>query len=322
MGNVQAVKQQAPPAPPAPPASRMQLARVVRGKQDAPDRVLIFGVEGVGKSSWAASAPSPIFIPAEDGTSQLDVARFPAPTGWQEVLDAIESLRTEPHAYKTVVFDTMDALEPMLWAFICDRDKRSSIEAYGYGKGYVAALDEWRVFLSAIEQLRRERGMGVVFIAHSLIKVFKNPEGEDFDRYELKLNARAGGLAKEWCDSVLFAHWETFADKKGDGKAKGLSTGARIVSTQRTAAWDAKNRYALPEMLPLNYDDYARAKVDRAPRSTLELQLAITAKLGELGDAEVTAKVTALVELANGDASELSKIDNRLTATLSARKGA
>ncbi len=305
-------QQQAPPQRPK--------LQVVRGRQEVPDRVLIFGVEGVGKSSWAAAAPSPVFVPAEDGTAQLDVARLSKPETWQAMLGHIEQLRTAEHDFRTVVFDTLDAIEPLLWSHICHRDKKSSIEDYGYGKGYVAALDEWRVFLSALERLRRERGVGVVLIAHSVIKLFKNPEGEDYDRYELKLNLKAGGLIKEWCDSVLFAHWETFAAKSGESKAKGISTGARIVSTQRTAAWDAKNRYSLPETLPLSYEDYARAKA--APRTPLELQLSISNKVEQLGDAEVKAKVAAAVKDAGDDAQKLIVIDNRMTATLSARKGA
>jgi len=305
----------------APPPQRPKL-QVVRGRQEVPDRVLIFGVEGIGKSSWAAAAPSPVFVAAEDGTSQLDVARLPKPETWQAVLDQIEQLRVSEHDFKTVVFDTLDALEPLLWAHISKRDNKANIEDYGYGKGYVAALDEWRVFLSALERLRRERQMGTVLIAHSLIKLFKNPEGEDFDRFELKLNPKAGGLLKEWCDAVLFAHWETYADKKkkDDPRAKGLSTGARIVSTERTAAWDAKNRYGLPQTLPLSYEDYARAKA--SPRSALELQLSISTKVEALNDAEVTAKVTQAVKEAGNDTTKLINIDNRMTATLSARKGA
>lgn len=307
-----AAQQQAPPQRPK--------LQVVRGRQEVPDRVLIFGVEGVGKSSWGAAAPSPVFIPAEDGTAQLDVARLPKPETWQAVLDAVEQLRAAEHDFRTVVFDTLDALEPLLWAHICKRDSKANIEAYGYSKGYVAALDEWRVFLSALERLRRERQVGVVLIAHMVVKTFKNPEGEDFDRYELKLHPKAGGLVKEWCDSVLFAHWETFADKKGESKAKGLSTGERIVSTERTAAWDAKNRYGLPRSLPLAYDAYARAK--HPVRSALELQLSISTKVNELADPDVTAKVTAAVKDAGDDVNKLNVIDNRMTATLSARKGA
>jgi len=310
--NSVAQKQNSPPR-----ENRMKLASVVTGQQEFPDRVLLFGPEGCGKSTWAAGAPSPIFIAAEDGTAQLNVARFPRPDSWQDVLDALETLRVEKHEYKTIAIDTLDAIEPLLWAYICERDKQKSIEAYGYGRGYVAALDEWRVFLSLVERLRREREMGIVMIAHSMIRTFKSPDTDDFDRYELKLNAKAGGLLKEWCDSVLFAHYETYASKDGN-RAKGISTGARIVSTQRTAAFDSKNHYSLPETLPLNYDDYVAAKAARAPRSATELKLSISTKLEKLKDEETKKKATAAARKVGDNAAELAKIDNRLTALLSA----
>lgn len=296
------------------PERRMHLGQITKGRQETPDRILIFGVEGVGKSSWAAAAPSPVFVPAEEGTSQLDVARFPAPEKWTDILDAVDGLRVDKHEFKSIVFDTLDAIEPMLWRHICARDKKNGIEEYGYGKGYVAALDEWRVFLSALERLRRERSMNIIMIAHSMIRPFRNPEAEDYDRYELKLHAKAGGLLKEWCDTVLFAHWETFAAKAGDSKAKGVSTGARIASTQRTAAWDAKNRHALPESIPLDYGEYERAKKLHAPRPIAELKASIARKLKLLTDDEQRTRADAFVAKAGDNAAELAKADNHLTA--------
>lgn len=307
-----------------PPPRRMDIGSVTTGRLVKPDRVLIFGTEGVGKSTWAASAPDPIFIPCEDGTANLDVARFPEPETWPDLLTALSVLTTEKHVYKTAVVDTVDAAESMLWRYICDRDGKDSIEAYGYGKGYTAALDEWRVFMAAVERLQRERKMGVILVAHSWIKTFKNPEGEDFDRYELKLHAKASGLLKEWCEDVLFAHYETFAVKDDkNGKAKGVSSGARVVHTQRTAAWDAKNRHALPEMLPLSYEDFAAAVRAGRPADPEKLKASIAEKLSSISDPDLVAKVTAALTKAGDDASALSKIENRLNATLNASaKGA
>lgn len=302
----------------APPTTRMSLGQVVKGRQEVPDRVLIYGVEGVGKSSWAGGAPSPVFVDVEGGTAQLEVERFPTPTRWtwRDILDAVEALRVERHNYKTVVFDTLDAIEPLLWKHICERDGKSSVEDYGYGKGYSAALDEWRIFLSELERLRRERSIGVVLVAHSVVRTFKNPAGEDYDRYELKLNPKAGGLAKEWCDSVLFAHHETHAskEKKSDHRAKGFSTGARIVSTQREAAFDAKNRYGLPQTLPLAYEEYSAAVKLRRPEAVVELKASIAKKLALVTDAETKKKCNEFVAKAGDDAVELAKADNRLTA--------
>lgn len=309
-----------PTAAPAPQQNRMRLASVERGKREAPVRVLIYGTEGVGKSSFAAGAPSPVFICPEDGTGHLDIARFPEPRSWDDVTSAIRELTTGAHDFKTIVFDTLDWLEPALWAHICQRDKKTDIEAYGYGKGYAAALDGWRSFLAEVETLRRARSMHVVMLAHSWIKSFKNPAGDDYDRYELKVHARAGGLMKEWSDAVLFAAFEEYAVEK-DGKVKGVSSGARILRTERTAAWDAKNRFSLPPRLALSWDDFFDAVKLHQTASPEQLRAAIEEKLASLADPDIEAKARPLVIQAGNDSASLANIVNRLNAKLAEREG-
>lgn len=244
------------------PIASMKLTSLVKGRIERPLRAVIYGPEGCGKSTFGANAPAPIFIAAEDGTDQLDVQRFPKPTEWGDVLAALRTLLTETHPFKTVVVDTLDAIEPLIWRAIVARANKAeikSIEDFGYGKGYAAALDEWRIMLALLDALRN-KGMNVLLLAHSWIKTFKSPEAgiDDFDRYELKLNAKAAGLIKEWSDAVLFATYETLTREK-DGKVKGVSTGARLMFTNRTAAYDAKNRHSLPERLPLAWSDLDKA---------------------------------------------------------------
>jgi len=302
------------------PAGRMTLASVVKGLIEAPVRVLLYGVEGIGKSTFAAGAPKPIFLGAEDGTKRLDVHRFPQPSTWQDVLEALDVLRDEKHDYETFVVDTLDWLEPLLWQYICDRDGKAGIEAYGYAKGYVAALDEWRLFLARIEALGRARPMHVVFLAHSWIKPFKNPEGDDFDRYELKLHAKAGGLLKEWSDCVLFTNYETFAkEDERTGRAKGFDTGVRFIYTQRRAAYDAKNRYDLPDRLPLDWSDFFAALQKHEPADPDKLCAAIEEKLEEL-DGDQRKKAEAAFEKAKGNAAQLAKVNDKLNATLAGKE--
>lgn len=302
---------------------RMRLDAVKRGRIDAPMRVLLFGVEGIGKSTFAASAPDPIFLAAEDGTSQLDVARFPEPQSWSDVLDAIAALTAEQHEYRTLVIDTLDWLEPLCWEHVCARPdergkRRASIEDFGYGKGYTAALDEWRVLLAAIERLRRAKGMHVVMVAHSWAKTFKNPEDEDFDRYELKLHAKAGGLLKEWSDAVLFAKYETFANVDSKTKrVRGVSTGARIIHTQRTAAFDAKNRYNLPERLPLDWQAFVDAVESQRPADPAIIKARIETMLAQAED--LRAAADEAVTKAGDDPSKLAKIADRLAARVQIR---
>ncbi|HMJ11624.1 MAG TPA: ATP-binding protein [Polyangiaceae bacterium] len=312
-----AVQNQSPPAR----EPRMKLAAVTKGRVERPIRVLLYGVEGVGKSTFAAAAPNPIFIAAEDGTAQLDVARFPESKTWSDVLDALDELIVGEHDYQTVVVDTLDWLEPLCWACVVEKansPKVKSVEDLGYGKGYVAALDEWRGLLARFEQLRTKRGMHVIFLAHSWIKAFKNPEDEDYDRYELKLHAKAGGLLKEWADAVLFARYETFTNTDDKTKrTRGVSTGARVVHTQRTAAWDAKNRYDLPATLPLDWSAFTDAVKAQSPLDATKLFERIDALLSEVTDKELDEKVRASVQRANGNPAQLAKIADTLAARVS-----
>lgn len=324
MARVREATATAPPAVIEKKPRRMAVANVTKGVVKVPDRILLYGIEGIGKSTFAAGALKPIFLePESDGTARINTNRLPRPEGWGDVIDAIDSLIADPHDYQTLVVDTLDAAEAMLWRFICARDDKTSIEAYGYGKGYVAALDEWRVFVSRLEKLRRERQMGIILIAHSWIKPFKNPEGDDFDRYEMKIHPRAGGMLREWCDAVLFANYEVLTAKESDkSKAKGVTTDKRIMHTRRTAAFDAKNRFGLPETLTLKYAEFVEAVKANEPDDANAIIGRINQALTKLSDSELNGKVEAAIVAAAGDIATLEKIENRINATLRAKEGA
>ncbi len=318
---MQPMRAHGPPKPAAPtPAQpsakplRMRLDAVTRGRVDKPMRVLLYGTEKVGKTTWASNAPAAIFICAEDGTSQLDVARFPQPETWSDVLDAIHQLTTEPHQYKTVVIDTLDWLERVVWESIGKRDGKVNIESYGYGKGYNVALDEWRLLTDRLDELRHKRGMHIVLLAHSWVKTFKDPESDGYDRYEMKLNAKAGGLIKEWCDAVLFAQHEVFTKKSDTGRTRGIDgDGARIVHTERRAAWDAGNRYGLPSTLPLHWDDFIAAV--RAGGDAEKLRERVDALLTHVDEAtRATANAWLDVEGRRSSPTHLAQMIDRLEA--------
>jgi hypothetical protein len=298
----------------APQRARMALGAVTKGKIAKPQRIVLYGTEGIGKSTFAADAPSTIFIPTEAGTEHLDVARMPMPESWRDVLDACDALMGE-HSYKTVAIDTLDALEPMCWAHTCATKKNGEKRAehpedFGFGKGYEFALDTWRVLLAKLDRLRDERGMNVILIAHSWVKPFKSPDTEDFERYELKLHRKASGLIKEWADCVLFAMHETLTHKQNN-RAKGIGTGNRVIYTTRTAAYDAKNRAGLPESLPLSWAAFEAALVG-VPAATWRDR--ITALLDGVGD-DLRARVTKAVTAASEDAAKLASIHNHLSVT-------
>lgn len=300
--------------------NRMTLSAVTRGIIQAPYRIVVHGTDGVGKSTFAADAPSPIFLGAEDGTGELDVARFPTPENWADVLDAVRTLTNDAHDYKTLAVDSLDWVEPHIWQHTCNESGVDNIELVGGGfqKGYVAALDLWRVFFAALERLQAAKGMHVVLIAHSSIKMFKNPEGDDFERYILKLQEKAAGLCREWVKGVYFANYETFAVKQKSKRVKGVSTGARLMHTQRTAAFDAKDRYGLPTTLPLSWVEFETAAKAARPADLKDLTSEITRK-AQLAGGEAGEKAMAFLMQYEGNATALAKINDLLNAKLGDR---
>jgi len=307
------------PAPkPAPPASR--LAKVQRGRLLGPTRYVIYGPEGVGKTTLAAAAPDPIFFDVEDGSSQIEVARYPfrdgiaghVPVKLMEVNAAIDDLVTSEHNYKTLVIDSVDRLESLIWKFMLARDsipsarnpkatQMESIEDYGFSKGYNTAVEEWRAFCARLDRLRYARNMEIVLVGHAQVKTFKNPSGDDYDRYQLRINEKAGGFLKEWAEVTAFACFEEGTAKETKhSRPKGFSTGRRLLKLSRSAAVDAKSRLALPEEVEIDISNpwrpFAEAVAAARAVDVGALEGLIKAELERIGDDEITAKATAAVK--------------------------
>lgn len=314
------------PAPSSAP-SRMSLAAVRTGPSQRADRILLMGTEGVGKTSWAAGAPSPVFLCAEDGipSSLASVPRLPEPESVEDVHAAIRALTDEPHDFKTFVIDTLDWLEPIVWRDVARKNNwrnkagELDIEAPGYGKGYIAANEEWRRILAGLDGLRKARGMEIILLAHASIKVFQNPNGPDYARYECKLNKGAAALVKEWTDTNLFAVYEALSTEKDiEKKGKMVSTGQRIVHTEWNAAWDAKNRHGLPPVLPLDYAAYAEARAKGAPADPAILEVEARELLATWApDAPTAEKAASEIEKAKGNAVRLAQLVNVLRTRVS-----
>lgn len=309
------------PATPAPASGRMTLAAIHRGARPAPDKTLLAGVEGIGKTTWASEAPAPVFLATEDGIRHLDVASFPEPKSFQDVLDAVRCLTVDPHEFKTLVIDTIDWVEPLIHDAVCQQNGWKTLEDPGYGRGPAVALVEWRKLLAALDRLRAERGMEVILLAHTTIRTFSNPAGANFDRYEMKLQRSAAALVKEWTDANLFAIHEDFIQDPKERKSKAVSTGRRVVHTERTSAWDAKNRHGLPPELPLSYADYAAARAAGQPGDPDALRREADQLVGRLGLDEATlAKTRAWLDAqAQLGALAMAKAVNRLKTKVSAK---
>lgn len=294
--------------------SRMTLGAITRGRVQAPLRVLCYGVEGVGKSTLGADSPTPVFLGAEDGTAHLDVSRLPQPETWRDVLDAVALLTRETHDFKTLVIDSLDWVEPLIHRFVCDEAKVKSMEDVSYGKLYVAALEQWRLLINALDRLRTAKRMHVVMVAHALVKGFKNPEGPDYERYQLKIHDKAAALLREWVDELLFARFEIFSLKgKGEMRAKGVSTGARVVQTIRAAAYDAKTRHGLRDGMPLSWAEIERGCVD-GDIEALDAARADALAAAQLPPAEAREKADAWMREVWGDRARLAQRTNLLRA--------
>ena len=227
--------------------------KITEGIVQRPQRLLIYGAEGIGKTTFASQMPDPLFIDVEDGSGHLPVRRMPVPPDWDTLLAEIDSVYEEPKGISTIVIDSADAAERLCQSKVIERAKKKSIEAWGYGKGYVVAAEEYQNLLTALDRCIR-RGVNVVMVAHSQLRKVERPDEEGaYDRFEVKLNKHVASKTKEWADAVLFLDYETFVsvDESGKGKASG---GKRVIRTSHSVSWDAKNRFDLPDKLMLDHD--------------------------------------------------------------------
>ena len=236
---------------------------VTSGKQRAPRRVMLYGSHGIGKSTWAASAPSALFLPTEDGIKDIDCKSVPVIDSYGVMLSTLAELYTEEHDFSTVVIDSLDWLERLIWAEVCTEKSVESIDDIGYAKGYSFALYQWRTILTALDSLREFRSMAVVLLAHAKVERFEHPETEPFDRWAPRLHKHASAMVQEWCDEVLFASYKVHTRTKegdfGKERSQGIGKGERVVRTQERPAHVAKNRLNLPLEIPLSWDAYAQA---------------------------------------------------------------
>lgn len=224
-----------------------------------PPRILIYGPQGIGKSTFVSKADTPVLIQTEDGLGSLDIPAFPLAKSYEDVMKYITELATMDHQFKTVALDSADWLEPLIWAQVAKENGKKTIEDIGYGKGYVMALDLWREYIDSLNYLRDEKQMTVIQTAHAQVKKFDNPETESYDRYEIKLHKLASALLLEHSDIVLFANHYVAVSKEDkafskEGRKRALDTDERILYAQERPSAVAKNRYGLPKEIPFDVD--------------------------------------------------------------------
>lgn len=296
----------------------MSLANVQSGTSaDGPTFTILYGVEGIGKSTFGNDAPGSIMLAAERGLKNVPVkSRFPEPKTWRDVLDAVDVLRGEKHKYQTLVIDTLDWVSYLLRQSICKSEGWSSEEFEKWGRGVKVGLDGWLALIEKLNALQDEKGMDVICLAHAWIKPFKNPAGLDYERFGMNVVGKdVADVLYRRADDVLFAHWDESTTDPKKGRVKGTYSGVRLIHTVREAAWDAKNRCNLPEVLPLDFEAYAAARVAGLEASEESMIEAATGLIGAGDYTEAEAeKILAFLEKNKKDKIELAKAINRLRA--------
>lgn len=244
----------------------MSLESITTGIIHRPLRISLYGVDGVGKTTFAANAPSPIFIATEDGTHHVNVGRFPQPEHWLDIVGengAMARLGTGNHNYQTVVIDSMDWAEELCDEYIVEHYNKTTSPAIQtvteipFGKWKALKMKTFSVLFDQLGWLVRERNMHVICISHTDIRRFTDPERDAFERYEIKMYPPLAAKLREWCDYVLFANYDTVLREVGEGfnkRAVGSSHGKHLVFSRRRAAFDAKARFNIPERMEFDWN--------------------------------------------------------------------
>jgi hypothetical protein len=241
--------------------SLSSISRLKRGGR--PPIICVYGPPGIGKTTWATSAADAVVIRTEDGLGLIEADTFPLATSFADVQQALGALASEQHSYKWLVIDSLSALEPLIWSAVAQAEGKNSIEDLGYGKGYVIAQDYWRQVFDGLSWLATERGVGSILLAHAEVSRFESPEVDAYDRSQIKLHKRAFGLVYERADVIGYAAPKVMVRKEKLGQDKtrnlGIGTGERLLHLVERPAYVAKNRYSLPETLPLSWPAFEAA---------------------------------------------------------------
>jgi hypothetical protein len=277
---------------------------IVKGRSLAPDRILVYGRPGVGKSTFAAGATNPLFIDVERGSGALEVDRV-HPCNWKAVLEVI---RNWPEGYPTLVIDTLDALEKFVFADVCSEADVKTIEDIGYGKGYARAIDRWVELLGALDTLRIGRGVEIILIAHATVRSMTNPGGSDYTKWELAVHAKSVGFITAWADTIAFAD----IDHTVTNDEKILVNGRRILRLA-PGAWEAKCRYrGTPAVIDNSYEAYAAARSKAGAKSAKELLAEAQALAVQIPDLETQKKVVKFIEENQYNAAKLASAIDRI----------
>ena len=288
------------------------LEKATTGKVDKPHFVAIYGTPGVGKSTFAADAPKPIFIDLEDGTEAMNVTRI-KPANLEEFYNTLSELRESEHGYESIVIDTLDHLVDKYIVPSVEKKAGKEISKMKWGSGFTAIKAELALMVSRLEDLRINKRMNVILVAHAKIKATNNPSlTEDYDKFQLRMNEGAAALITQEVDTLLFANYEIFTHETEIGKVKGIGDGRRVIHTICMPSYDAKNRFNLPGTLPLSWSAFVEACESSSDRDINAVQANITDLVNCLKDEKTKGVVETSIKDAKDNMGQLLKIENRL----------
>lgn len=294
------------------------LDRVTKGPQIKPMIHTIFGVQGCGKSTWASKFPKCLFLDLEKGSYHLDVARLDQLSSLSEVKEVLESIQKNAGGYKTLVIDSVESLESMIFEHVCAEGKVDSIEKYdgGYGKGYVRSREIMSGIMKTLRAITESQGLTVILIGHSQVKNHTDPaENVAYDRYIMRCNDKMSAVIRDLSDSVFFCAHKVATYKDGQ-KTRAISDGERVMYTSWRAAYDAKSRLNLPHELPLDYQAFISAIDNQKPKSVDELKADITQMAAGLDQETKTKALDAMNKATTTEA--LIAIKNRISTIVTA----
>lgn len=246
---------------------------ITKGVIPGAKKIVIYGPEGIGKSTFASKFPDSVFCDTEGSTKAMDVSRFDAPEKWEDIFSAVKYVSQNPTCCKTFVLDTADWAEMLCIKYTCDKGGVNGIEDFGYGKGYTYTQENFKKLIDRLDDLIK-LGINVVITAHAKMRKFEQPdEMGAYDRWEMKLSRQVAPMLKEWADIVLFANYKTYVIEDDKTKSKKAQGGKRVMYTTHNPCWDAKNRYGLDDCLSFEYSAIKAIiedKEDPKPKKTKE----------------------------------------------------
>jgi hypothetical protein len=292
--------------------------RITSGVLRVPDLMVIYGVEGVGKTTFATKAPNPLFADIEGGSKRVNAKRLSDFSGLSEFWAFLSWFLETDHGYQTLVIDSLSEFERFAWQKTCEEEGAHSIEDVGGGfqKGYIVALKQWELLKQAIRQIQTRKGTNVIFIGHADVKTFTDPTTNSaYDRYQLKLHKHAAAFLREWVDFIGFANYHVVTKgKENAAKQKAYGDSTRKLYTERRPAWDAKNRLGLPLEIQFDYAAYAAAAHADPEAKAKAILENLNTLINDVKDPKMAQTMRETVAKAGNNVTDLTLIQERIRA--------